>query len=179
MDPLSILFNHYPPDSPLADILIEHSTKVRDKALEIANRLGDHEPDMAFIAESAMLHDIGIGRTDAASIGCKGPLPYVCHGVVGRDLLEQCGLPRHALVCERHVGVGISKAEIQQLQLPLPLREMLPVTLEETIVCYADKFFSKKSGSQEHSVDEIVGGLAPYGKDKVKRFMQWHQKFTR
>lgn len=177
MDPLKIIYAHYTPGSQLAKTLIAHSIKVRDKALEIAGRLGDLNPDSAFIAEASMLHDIGIGQTTAKKIGCKGDLPYICHGVAGRNLLEQLGLPLHALVCERHVGVGITKADILAQQLPLPMRDMLPVSLEETIICYADKFFSKKNGAQEHRIEDIVSDLAPYGNDKVERFMRWHGQF--
>lgn len=177
MDMQKIIDDHYHPGSPLADMLIAHSINVRDKALKIAKRRSDLNPDMGFIAEAAMLHDIGIKQTAAHRMGCTGDLPYVCHGVVGRELLEQYGLPLHALVCERHIGAGITLSDIQKEGLPLPPRDMLPVSVEETIICYADKFFSKTSGGQEHNIDMILAGLAPYGDDKVKRFLQWHQKF--
>lgn len=177
MDPLTILYAHYAPGSPLTKTLIDHSIQVRDKALEIAARLSDRHPDSAFIAEAAMLHDIGIGQTAARKIGCKGDLPYVCHGVAGRNLLDQIGLPLHALVCERHVGVGITKADIKAQQLPLPMRDMRPVSLEETIICYADKFFSKKAGGEAHSIEAILSDLASYGDDKVERFLRWHEQF--
>lgn len=179
MDPLKIIFDHYRPGSNLAEMLIRHSEKVRDKALKIAKGLSHIDLDLNFIAEAAMLHDIGINQTAANTIGCSGTLPYVCHGVEGRKRLESYGLPLHGLVCERHVGAGITKADIQTQKLPLPLRDMLPVSMEETIICYADKFFSKKSSAHEHSVEEILSDLAPYGQDKVQRFMKWHQEFTR
>jgi uncharacterized protein len=178
MDPRKIIFDHYPQGSPLADMLIEHSVKVRNKALAIARALGDLNPDIDFIAEAAMLHDIGIGQTAARRIGCTGSLPYICHGVAGRELLAPYGLPLHGLVCERHVGAGITMADIQTQQLPLPLRDMVPLSLEETIICYADKFFSKKSGAQEHTHEEILRELAPYGQDKVQRFLLWHGRFN-
>ena len=93
--------------------------------------------------EAAMLHDIGIFLTHAPSLGCNGPHPYLKHGHLGCKLLEKEGLPKHALVCERHVGVGITRKDVLDHKLPLPAKDMLPLSLEEKIICYADKFFSK------------------------------------
>jgi uncharacterized protein len=52
---------------------------------------------------------------------------------------------------------------------------MRPVAIEEQIVCYADKFFSKNGdgAAREKSVADVVAGLRPYGADKVERFMGW------
>jgi uncharacterized protein len=177
MDPLDIIYRYYRPDSELAGRLIAHSRAVRDKALAVAQRCALLEPDLELISEAAMLHDIGIVKTDARRIGCNGSLPYICHGVEGRKMLEHHGLAAHALVCERHVGVGISREDIRKHRLPLPERDMCPVSLEETIICYADKFFSKTNGIREKSAEAVFTELAPYGPDKVERFKQWHQRF--
>ncbi len=177
MNPLEIIFDHYRPGSRLADILIRHSEQVRDKALEVAAQVPHLKPDTEFIAEAAMLHDIGIYQTASAQLGCIGNRPYVCHGLMGRKILDQYGLTAHALVCERHVGVGITMADIQEQHLPLPLRDMAPVTMEEIIICYADKFFSKTNGGQEHTLETVATQVARFGRDKTQRFMQWHHQF--
>lgn len=178
MNPRDIIWDHYRPNSKLAGILLEHSERVTDKALKIAQQVAHLNPDLEFIAEAAMLHDIGIAQTEAAQIGCRGPLPYVCHGIAGRELLEPYHLPQHGLVCERHVGVGITVADIETQQLPMPMRDMVPVSLEETIICYADKFFSKKIGAREHPFHIILEDLGRYGQDKIQRFLQWHRQFS-
>ncbi|MGD9189676.1 MAG: HDIG domain-containing protein [Desulfobacteraceae bacterium] len=177
MDPLDIIYQYYRPESALAKKLIAHSRAVRDKALTIARRFANAKPDLKLIAEAAMLHDIGIIKTFAGRIGCNGNLPYICHGVEGRKMLEHHGLPRHAMVCERHVGVGITIRDIQKQRLALPVRDMVPVTLEEKIICYADKFFSKTNGTREKSTDAVIAQLMPYGLDKVQRFKQWRRGF--
>jgi uncharacterized protein len=177
MDPLDIIYRYYRPESALAQTLIAHSRAVRDKALAVARRFSEAKPDLKLIAEAAMLHDIGIIKTCAGRIGCNGALPYICHGVEGRKMMERHGLLLHAMVCERHVGVGITKQDIQTQGLPLPVRDMAPVTLEETIICYADKFFSKTNGIREKSVEAIIAQLKPYGSAKVRRFQQWHRRF--
>ena len=177
MDPYAILAAHYPPDAPLTRTLLDHSRHVADKALAVARSVPQLHPNLTFIGEAALLHDIGILHTKAPTIHCHGREPYVCHGIIGRRLLEAHGLPVHALVCERHVGTGITIADIQRQQLPLPLRDMQPQTIEETIVCYADKFFSKIVTDREHRMEEILADLARYGKEKADRFLEWHRLF--
>jgi uncharacterized protein len=178
MVPHDIIFEHYKKGSQPADILIRHSELVRDKSLDIAEKVPHLNPDKGFIAEAAMLHDIGILQTATPVIGCHGRHPYIRHGVIGRQILEQYGLDVHALVCERHVGVGISASEIVSQQLPLPKRDMLPTSIEEIIICYADKFFSKTNGDTPHPLKQVIAGLKRYGSDKVDRFMKWHKRLT-
>jgi len=55
---------------------------------------------LGFIEEAALLHDIGIFNTNLPKIGCYGRHPYISHGYLGRELLENEGLAAHALVCE-------------------------------------------------------------------------------
>src|SRR3990167_4819755 len=108
MDVIKLLEKYYRPDSKTYYLLVRHSRLVANKALEVAERVKELGPDLKFIEEAAMLHDIGIFMTHAPEIECFGKKPYICHGYLGRELLEKEGFPKHALVCERHVGVGIS-----------------------------------------------------------------------
>jgi uncharacterized protein len=175
MDPINIIEKHYEKGTLAFRLLIKHSLLVRKKALQVAKRIPDLDPDIVFLEEAAMLHDIGIKFTDAKLLGCFGKYPYLAHGYLGRGLLNKEGLPRHALVCERHTGVGISLAEIRINNFPLPKRNLLPVSLEEKIICFADKFYSKipSEVNKEKTLAEIEKGLAEFGKDKVIRFREW------
>ncbi len=179
IQPIEIIQSLYPPGTEGYEILVSHSRAVARRALDIAMRLAHFNPDMEFIKEAALLHDIGIYLTDAPTIGCRGAYPYVCHGYLGRRILEERGLLRHGLVCERHVGVGLTAQEIRAHQLPLPERDMLPVTLEEQIICYADKFFSKKwhRNGKPLEFESVVRNLERYGPDKVNRFLEWAARF--
>ena len=177
MEPNRIIEKYYKPETRSYHILIVHSSLVAEKSLEIAHRLEHLSPDTQFISEAAMLHDIGIFLTNEPSIGCYGENPYICHGCLGRELLEHEGLYRHALVCERHVGVGITSEEIARKQLPLPKRNMEPVTLEEKIICFADKFFSKGSFKKEKTLEQVRSQIQTYGEDKLQRFDEWASTF--
>ncbi len=179
MNPADILKKYYNPESKAFYIIIQHSSMVAEKALEIARGVKHLYPDSSFIHEAAMLHDIGMFLTRAPRIGCYGNCPYICHGYLGREILEKEGLPEHALVCERHVGVGITVSDVEEKSLPLPKRDMIPVTIEEQIICFADKFFSKVSGSliEERPLKSIRNTIARYGTEKLERFDEWVKKF--
>jgi uncharacterized protein len=179
MNPIDIINEFYKPTSKTCEILITHSLAVAKKALKAAKRVSHLNPDCRFVEEAAMLHDIGIFYTNVASLGCTGEYPYVSHGYLGRKLLEDKGFNRHALVCERHVGVGLTLDEINKYNLPLPQRDAVPISIEEQIVCYADKFFSKKQNQngEEQPVEAVLKQIEVYGKDKVERFKNWVELF--
>lgn len=171
MSKVALIFDKYCGDNPeLRSLLVTHCGNVARLALQTGMDAG-LQFDAAFTAEAALLHDIGVVQCNAPGIHCHGPLPYICHGVAGRALLEKEGLPRHALVCERHTGAGITIQTIEQQRLPLPRRQMLPLTVEERLICYADKFYSKSGDpDRRKSLERVKAGLARYGSDTLRRF---------
>ncbi len=177
MDALALIAKYYPEDSKAYEILVSHSRQVADKAVGIALLHPEMNLDVSFLQEASLLHDIGIFRCNAPEIGCFGDAEYICHGYIGAELMRSEGFPRHARVCERHTGTGITLAAIEERHLPLPLRDFMPETLEEQLICFADKFFSKTKLDQEKPVDKIRKGLSRYGADSVERFDVWHKRF--
>ena len=155
MDYLSIINQYYPSENELRRILLTHSRQVADRCLLIARKHPELKLDTEFLEEAAMLHDIGIYACDAPSIQCFGAEPYICHGLIGGKLLREKGFVRHAQVCERHTGTGISREQIIAQNLPLPLDGCYePDTIEEQVVCYADKFYSKTNPAAERTVEQ-------------------------
>jgi len=177
MDAIKILKRHYKARPKAYEILVRHSEAVADKAVKVADRLCRSGADIDFIYGAAMLHDIGIFQTNAPALGCHGKAPYICHGVLGAELLVAEGLGRHSLVCERHVGVGISSLDVREKGLPLPERDMVPVSREEKIICYADKFFSKDEPRLERSLDWVRASIRRYGDRKLAVFDEWVETF--
>ncbi len=161
----------------LKSLLLLHSQSVARKALQIGFSHTELSLDMKFIEEAAMLHDIGIIRCNAPGIHCHGTEPYICHGRIGAEMLRAEGLPRHARVCERHTGAGLTRDDIVSQQLPLPQQDFLPETMEEKLVCYADKFFSKNRPDEEKTLEQAVRSLSKFGDEGVSRFMEWHEMF--
>lgn len=172
-----IIDKYYPEDNELKKILLNHSRSVADKSLALAAKHPELKLDMQFLEEAALLHDIGIFLTDAPSIFCFGNQPYITHGYLGADLLRAEGYPHHALVCERHTGAGISRESIRTHQLPIPDRDMIPVSLEEQLICFSDKFFSKTHPDKEKSVEKALKSISKYGEDGVQRFKKWCDLF--
>ncbi|HUI24361.1 MAG TPA: HDIG domain-containing protein [Nitrososphaerales archaeon] len=91
-----------------------------------AERRG-HAVDTKTVVAGALLHDIGRTRSQT-----------VRHGVEGAEILEGEGVDRKVVeIVRRHVGAGISPEEAKKLGLPD--FDYIPRTLEERIVCFADK----------------------------------------
>ena len=172
-----VIDKYYSDNPPLKSLLLLHSTLVARKALTIVDSHPELGADRGFVEEAAMLHDIGIFLTDAEPIHCFGKFHYLCHGYLGADLLRGEGLPRHALVAERHTGTGLTLKEILRRDLPLPHRDMVPVSIEEKIVCFADKFFSKTRPEEEKTVEQAENSLAKFGQEGVEIFSGWCRMF--
>ena len=179
IDTINIIERFYEPSTELYQLLVKHSTQVATLARQLAVRqVENHVPvDVEFVVEAAMLHDIGIIGTNAPGIYCFGTQPYICHGVIGREMLDALGLFCHALVCERHTGTGLPLKEIIEQNLPLPHRELMPISIEEKLVCYADKFFSKSHPDCARSVEVTRSKLVKFGGETIARFDAMHAQF--
>ena len=177
MDCNKIIDKYYVDCPELKNILLTHSTAVRDRALHIVDAHPELGADRAFVAEAAMLHDIGIIFCNAPKIYCFGTHHYIEHGYLGAELLRKEGLPRHANVAERHTGTGLTLDEVQTNGWPIPLQDYSPRTIEEQIICYADKFYSKSHIDIELSIDKVRASVWKYGADSVKRFDAWKALF--
>lgn len=174
------LIEKYYSDNPqLKEVYLVHVEMVKNKALSIAQNMRHLNPDMFFIEEASLLHDIGIFKTNLPQIFCYGAADYLAHGYLGREILDAEGMPRHGFVAERHTGSGITEQEIIEYNLPLPARDMLPLSLEEKIICYADCFFSKHPEKLriEKSAEQVREGLVQYGQICVDRFDVLHEIF--
>lgn len=166
---IEIINRYYDPATRQYQVLVEHSRQVADLAVKLAQRKPELAIDLDFLREAAMLHDIGIFRTHAPGIYCHGELPYLQHGVEGKKILMSLGLPRHALVCERHIGAGLTAQEIIDQKLPLEPRDMLPETLEEKLVTYADNFYSKSHIDKAKPLQKVLKSMAKYGEGTLQR----------
>ncbi|MBQ6436296.1 HDIG domain-containing protein [bacterium] len=179
LDYFKIINQYYRPGTRTYKIYVVHVTLVTNKALQIARRLGLSEAEQEFIEEAAMLHDIGVCQTNSPKMDCTGEGAYITHGVQGAEMLRQAGLEKHALVAERHVGVGLTKHEIEERHLPLPAQDFIPQTLAEQIITYADLFFSKREKTLwvEDTPEQIEAELASFGEEQVAVFRRWREQF--
>lgn len=177
MDIISILSRHL--SGKAFEVVLAHSIEVSKLAIAVCKNLGLSESETLFVQQAAMLHDIGVCRVNSPDLGLCEEHPYIMHGIFGRMILEQEGLPQHALVCERHIGVGLTVEDIVGQSLPLPLRDMSPQSVAEEIVCFADLFYSKKPGklNRRKPINSVRENLLHFGEAKVLIFDSWIQRF--
>ncbi|MDO4571646.1 MAG: HDIG domain-containing protein [Planctomycetia bacterium] len=182
MDILEILRRHCP-TRRFYEICLTHGKDVAGVAIELAQRI-DEKVDLVFLEEAAILHDIGAVQTWQPQLGCNGVFPSFCHGFLGAEILRQEGLPRHANVCERHVGTGltrdmiVSKNRVLPANQRLPVRDMTPQTIEEELICFVDCFFSKWKLGEKRSLWEAREKVLESGQN-VNQFDLWVEKFLR
>lgn len=191
MDYLALLHRYYPEDNALRRMLLHHSRQVCARALKIVERHPELGANRNLVEAGAMLHDIGIFLTDAPGIHCHGTAHYILHGSLGAQLLrneaeqlkeEQLQEELHfyealARICERHTGTGLTRQTIIERGLPDPQQDLLPETIEEQIICYADKFYSKSHLERERTIPQTLQSLEKFGDEGVEKFRHWTELF--
>ena len=113
-----------------SETVISHCEAVAEIANSLAESFEEKgiPVDSKSIYAAALLHDIGRNRTHS-----------IKHGYVGAQIALENGVDEKvAEIISRHVGAGITPEEAPDLGLP-PDRSYIPETLEEKIVCFADK----------------------------------------
>lgn len=173
MNPEELIHKYYAAQPDLESILLTHSRMVASRAMRIARSNPELRLDTEFLWEAAMLHDIGIIHTNAPAILCFGPEHYIRHGLLGGEMLRAEGLPLHARVAERHTGTGLTAQAIEREHLPLPLQDFTPETVEEKVICYADKFYSKTRLQIEKTPEQALHSLEKFGEEGMAVFREW------
>lgn len=206
MDYLALIHRYYPEDNALRRMLLHHSRQVCARALQIVERHPELGANRNLVEAGAMLHDIGIFLTDAPGIHCHGTAHYILHGSLGAQLLrneakqlkkekqqeeqlkEEQPQAIHlqeelhfyealARICERHTGTGLTRQTIIERGLPDPQQDLLPETIEEQIICYADKFYSKSHLERERTIPQTLQSLEKFGDEGVEKFRHWTELF--
>lgn len=130
--------------------IIRHSEKVANQALVIANKITKANVDKNLIEIGAILHDIGRSETHGFH-----------HALKGGNILRQRGFSEKlARICETHILGGLDKEDAKEMGLPE--KDYLPLTLEEKIICLADKLIA---GTRKVTLEE--------------RFNRWFSKYGR
>lgn len=172
-----IIDKYYPEGTRLRDIFMRHSRQVADLALDINSRL-KLGLDPETVETAAMLHDIGIVKTDADGIDCHGTEPYIRHGILGAAILRSEGMPEEiARIAECHTGAGITADDIRQMKLPLPDGDYMPQTKLERLICYADKFYSKTRLDSAKPLENVRASMLKHSPATLERFDRLHDEF--
>ena len=153
--------------------------------------------DRSLLEKGAMLHDIGVYLCFDEDFNPDKKAPaYFYHGWEGERFLRNQGIVDEKLLrfTTVHTGVGITKQDIKRENLQLLKMDYIPVTLEEELLTYGDKFHTKspafvnfdKAKAKLEKIDLAKGkkmdyfyqkfGLPDFGTLKEK-YRPWHKKF--
>ena len=155
------------------EIILNHGFMVLRKSIEIINKKKLYNKiDFDLIVSGCLLHDVGAFEFMNMH---KFQVDYLRHGVIGGEILRKEGLDREALIAERHIGSGLSKEYIMQNHLSLPQKDFLPLTLEQKIICYADKFHSKNG--KIDTLASIRKEMKGFGKEPFEKFSELEKIF--
>ena len=130
-----------------------HSLKVAEKALDIAEKIKKKDIDNDLLEIGGLLHDIGRCKTHDFQ-----------HGIIGAKILKERGFSKRlSKICETHMLGGLDKEEAKLVGLPE--RDYIPLTLEEKIICLADKHIS---GTKDVTIDQrFEKWFSKYGETKI------------
>ena len=125
----------------------------------------------------SLLHDIGVYLLydDAGILDHSN---YLRHGLLGDELLAAEGLPE--VICRfasHHTGVGLSRDDVRNQHLPLPVADYLAESGEEQLVMYADKFHSKTKPPVFVSAASYASSLRRFGEAKREFFESLRERF--
>ncbi|QBI51952.1 HD domain-containing protein [Streptomonospora litoralis] len=168
-DEIRALHAKHAPTPEAFDRVYTHCVIVAD----IAGRLladSNSAADPALVRAGSLLHDIGVYRLYNAA-GTLDHAHYIRHGVLGREVLTEEGLPEALCrFCSCHTGVGITREDVRTQDLPIPEADYLAESEEEQLVMFADKFHSKSEPSRLVSAPTAADRLRRFGEEKELLF---------
>ena len=130
-----------------------HSLKVAEKALDLAEKINRKDIDKDLLEIGGILQDIGRCKTHDFQ-----------HGIIGAKILKERGYSKRlSKICETHMLGGLDKEDAKLVGLPE--RDYIPLTLEEKIICLADKHIS---GTKDVTIDQrFEKWFSKYGETKI------------
>ena len=109
--------------------VVQHCLLVEALAVSIAEAINERhagQVDLKLVSAGALLHDLGRAKTHG--------IQHVVHGV---EMAQELNLDARVVeIIRRHVGGGLTAPDAESLGLPA--WDMMPLTLEEKIVCHSD-----------------------------------------
>jgi uncharacterized protein len=167
-DAIALLIN-----SGCSPDVIEHCKTVAEYARQIAIDIRKNtrkkgqsiDIDLDAVYLGGLLHDIGRSKTHG-----------IGHAVAGAAIAAENELSDKLVnIIERHIGAGIPKEEA--VNLGLPEKDYMPVTIEEKIVAHADNLVF---GNIIGTPDEMVKNLRKKKLDDktIRRFIELNNEIN-
>ena len=160
------------------DLVWTHGEIVAEIAKQFIENLREQNVfvNEELVTAGALMHDIGVYFVEFEDLNPDSTNKYICHGTIGMAKALEVGISMElARFCGHHTGVGITKNDIETMDLPLEHKDFIPVTIEEEIVAYSDRFHSKDP--RFLSYEEIEQQMSKIGEDKKYILERYKTKF--
>jgi uncharacterized protein len=170
------LHRKYAPNQQVYDLVYGHCQIVAEMALWCAENVTDTDIDKQLLETAALLHDVGsYAFFDDNGKGLNSRL-YPQHAILGAKILTDEGIDeRITSIIATHVLLGLTKKEIIDKPWPLPEHNYEPQNIEGELLCYADRFHSKKPCF--NNFDTFLEGLKQDLPLQGEKFEQWSRRF--
>jgi uncharacterized protein len=183
------------------ELVWTHSNIILEIALKIAENLESEKViliNIELLAKGTLLHDIGVYQCYDEDLNPDKKLKtYINHGFIGAEIIKSENfsesVSRFAIT---HTATGLTKEDVERENLPYEKIDYIPITLEEELLCYADKFHSKYPAfSSYEKVLEQIKMFDPKREIKLdnlrrkfgipdlaelkERYEPWHSEFEK
>lgn len=171
------LHRKYAPNDKVYELVYGHCQIVSEIAQWCAGNIRDKEDvDTELLIVAALLHDIGTYVLFNNEGKVENGRLYPLHAILGAKIITDEGIDaRVASLVETHVLLGLSKEEIIEKSWPLPARDYIPGSIEGELLCYADRFHSKKPTFNAY--DNFLTRLKADLPKQAAKFEEWSKRF--
>lgn len=156
-------------------LVYQHCVVVEAIAMQLLDARPIEGIDRDLVHVGCMLHDIGAYEVLENGTFVQG----VRHGVLGEKILINEGFPPNIWrIASHHTGVGLTRQDVIDQNLPVPPADYTAATAEERLVMYADKFHTKGIPDPYFcTFDYYRNSLRQFGLDKQTQFDNLAQEF--
>lgn len=152
-------------------LIYTHCQIIEAIAMQLLDKNPIKDIDRNLVRVGCLLHDIGAYDVLEDGEFVQG----VRHGIIGENILKSEGFSETIWrFASHHTGVGLTKKDVLDQKLPIPVADYTARTIEEQLVMYADKFHSKSNPPSEApyfcSFDWFHNSVQKFGADKAAKF---------
>ena len=152
-------------------LIYTHCQIIEAIAMQLLDKNPIKDIDRNLVHVGCLLHDIGAYDVLEDGEFVQG----VQHGIIGENILKSEGFSETIWrFASHHTGVGLTKKDVLDQKLPIPVADYTARTIEEQLVMYADKFHSKSNPPSEApyfcSFDWFHNSVQKFGADKAAKF---------
>ena len=171
------LHRKYAPNDKVFNLVYEHCQIVSEIALWCSDNISDEiVVNKQLLQTAALLHDIGTYVFFDEDGHVSNERLYPQHAILGSKILEDEGLDKQVYdMVATHILLGLTKQEIIDTPWYLPEHDYEPKTIEGELLCYADRYHSKRPSF--NAFDTFLDRLKRSLPLQAAKFELWSKRF--